>query len=432
MGLPDQRRRMPLELRAAVEYMAPTDVGSGPRWLCVALAGCLLVLALAACTPDTDARAPATADAGETLHPDASAYASAQATVPVHEVRLDGGTAGDASRAALGALEAFEGGVVIGVDEGPEELTLGEIADAVALAGGSVALLDPSFSRVRVFSAKGEPAGFFGEPGEGPGGLEWPTGLSTDGGSRVVVADMGGRRLEGFELSGDGATPVSRTVVEPVNTETLDACVLGGRTYVTGFLAERNERGAATGVTSAALVHEIDSTGARVHSFPEPYSALRNPLVAETLGMARLACGETGDGSGTVWAAYALLGEVHAFDADGSLAWIARFPDLATPRFLASETTIRAERSDQSALEHVSHVSQIAPDLLAVQVTSRGMDRAAGGPPIAYRTYLLDARTGEQVAAFEAEHLVIGGGSGLAVLYRPGPFPQVSLVRGFQ
>jgi hypothetical protein len=385
---------------------------------------------LAACAPDTGDPPPASREAGETLHPDAAAYASARVTVPVHEVRSEAGT--PAARPGLSALEDFEGGVVIGAEEGPEELTLGEITAAVSLARGSVALLDPSFSRVRVFSAQGEPAGFFGEPGEGPGGLEWPTGLSTDGGSRVLVADLGGRRLEGFELSGDGATPVSRILVQPVNAETLDACVLGSRTYVTGFLAERNERGAATGVTSAALVHEIDDAGAPIHSFPDPYEALRNPLVAETLGMARLACGETGDGGGMVWAAYALLGEVHAFDADGSLAWIARFPDLATPRFLASETTIRAERSGQSALEHLSHVNQIAPDLLAVQVTSRRLDRAAGGPPIAYRTYLLDARTGEQVGAFEADHLVIGGGSGLAVLYRPAPFPQVSLVRGFQ
>jgi hypothetical protein len=421
---------MPLELRTADEEGVSTAIRSGPRRHCIVPGGCVLLVMLAACAPDTGDPPPAALEAGETLHPEASAYASAQATVPVHDVRLDRGTAGDASRAALGALEAFEGGVVIGVDEGPEELTLGEITDAVALAGGSVALLDPSFSRVRVFSAQGEPAGFFGEPGEGPGGLEWPTGLSTDGGSRVVVADMGGRRLEGFELSGDGATPVSRTLVEPVNAETLDACVLGGRTFVTGFLAERNERGAATGVTSAALVHEIDDAGDPIHSFPEPYEALRNPLVAETLGMARLACGETSEGGAMLWAAYALLGEVHAFGADGRLAWIARFPDLATPRFLASETTIRAERSGQSALEHLSHLSQIAPDLIAVQVTSRRLDRSATGPPLTYRTYLLNARTGEQVAAFEAEHLVIGGGSGLAVLYRPAPFPQASLVRG--
>jgi hypothetical protein len=423
---------MPLELTAVTERKgASSAVSSGPRRRGTVWTLSVLSLVLTACAPETADPAPAALEAGETLHPEASAYASAQAGVPVHEVRIEGGAAGDAPR-ALGSLEDFEGGVVIGAEEGPGELTLGEITAAVSLAGGSVALLDPSFSRVRVFSAQGEPEGFFGEPGEGPGGLEWPTGLSTDELTRVLVADLGGRRLEVFELRPDGGTPVSRTLMQPVNAETLDVCVFGGRTYVTGFLAERNERGAATGVTSAALVHEIDDAGAPIHSFPEPYKGLQNPLVAETLGMARLACGETSGGTAMVWAAYSLLGEVHAFDPDGSLAWIARFPDLATPSFLASETTIRAERSDQSALEHLSHVSQIAPDLLAGQVASRRRDRAAGGPPIAYRTYLLNAQNGELVGAFEADHLVIGGGPGLAVLYRPAPFPQVSLVRGFQ
>ncbi|TVP46326.1 MAG: hypothetical protein EA350_07380 [Gemmatimonadales bacterium] len=120
------------------------------------------------------------------------------------------------------------------------------------------------------------------------------------------------------------------------------------------------------------------------------------------------------------------------YHADGTLAWIARFPDLAIPRFLASESTIRADRSGAAALEHLSHLSHIAPELLAVQVTSRRMEREPGGSPLAYRTYLLNARTGEQAGAFAADHLVIGGGSGLAVLYRPAPFPQVSLVRGFE
>ncbi|TVP43056.1 MAG: hypothetical protein EA350_14395 [Gemmatimonadales bacterium] len=424
---------MSLELKGAERRGGvPTEVVSGPRSRRVVRGLCLLTLAVAACTPDTADPAPAAREGGETLHPDAAAYASAEATVPVHDVRLDHETRASAASPGLTALEEFENGVVIGVYEGPEKLMLGEIAAAVPLADGSVAVLDPSFSRVRVFSAQGEPAGFFGEPGEGPGGLEWPTGLSTDGASRVLVADMGGRRLEGFELGSDGATPVSRIVVEPVNAETLDACMLGGRTFVTGFLAVRNERGAATGVSSASLVHEIDEGGVPIHSFPEPYAALRNPLVAETLGMARLACGETGEGAGMVWVAYALLGEVHAYDADGGLTWIARFSDLATPRFLASETTIRPDRSGQSVLEHLSHASHISSDLLAVQVTSRQLDREAGGPPLSYRTYLLDARSGEQVAAFQADHLVIGGGSGLAVLYRPAPFPQVSLVRGFQ
>jgi hypothetical protein len=79
-------------------------------------------------------------------------------------------------------------------------------------------------------------------------------------------------------------------------------------------------------------------------------------------------------------------------------------------------------------MDWIAGISLLSPTVLAVQVNSRIAEEANKGiVDISRRVYVIDPRGIEGIGAFRG-HGVLGGGRGLAVVYREDPFPQFALV----
>ena len=135
-----------------------------------------------------------------------------------------------------------------------------------------------------------------------------------------------------------------------------------------------------------------------------------------------IACDPTGR---QLWIAYQQLGEVHAHTSEGTLLWIARLEGFHSPGLFEGPGSVRFDRNGRSqAIELISNVTYLPPDLVLVDVESRAH---LGDTEIARRFYILDSNTGEGLGVVDG-YGVIGGGYDRVVLYREDPFPQFSVV----
>lgn len=98
----------------------------------------------------------------------------------------------------------------IGVAAGDPELEFGRVGGVDVDGEGRIYVLDSQAARVRVFSPDGQLLHAFGRAGSGPGELsQGAMGLFLDGGSTILVADLGNQRLARFTLEGE-ALPAAR------------------------------------------------------------------------------------------------------------------------------------------------------------------------------------------------------------------------------
>lgn len=72
----------------------------------------------------------------------------------------------------------------------------------VALAAGRVFVVDPPAHRVVAFDAGGRPVLRFGALGDGPGQLDFPSGIGVDGAGRLLVVDALNFRVARFSTDG--------------------------------------------------------------------------------------------------------------------------------------------------------------------------------------------------------------------------------------
>lgn len=370
----------------------------------------------------------------ERLHPMEEALLSNSTDAPVREVdfrRLE-----SALPARLTVLARFPEDAAIGrlgLTEDDTSQVLGKIVDALLLprtpvtdpTGPDLALLDQSYTMARVFGADGTPLSRFGGKGEGPGELTFPLALASAGGD-VLILD-GAMKVERYGWSGTQWEPTQRL---PLPMDAQDLCPLDDGLAVIGMRVGEDGMLGSSGDPRAVHILSYDDEEVTA-SFSAPYD-YDGVMALWYMMMGKLACDRV---RRMVWAGYQYLHEIHALDLDGDLLWITRLADMPTTYMMEMRggAAVGGRPFEGVPVEIISGITLLDHDLLAVQVTSAFFERnTEGAPPtrtVSYRTYLIDPDTGEGVGAFRAEHQVIGGGNGYAILYREDPFPQVAVVK---
>lgn len=355
-------------------------------------------------------------------HPVADQLLSSNASVPIRVIRFD-----DPPSEVSPWIAAFTGAdtaTTIGVLEGPSELTFGRLVDAVVFPDRRFAVLDPSYGVVRLFSEAGVPLGTLGRPGDGPGELADPVALVADGPS-VSVASQAGSRLERFtDPFGDlGGPENGRRSIDLISLR--DACLVGGDVVAMGVNLVGN---AADERTDGGYLHAVDSAGSVSHSFAAPYDAPGIDVLATYSDQLAVACVDGREGG--IWAAYGMLGEVHAFDSEGELRWIARLDDLVFPDLIeVPGEAIGLHPEQRGLLEYISGLSVLDDSVLAVQVTStRRASSGSAESSDSFRTYLLNLTSGEYRGGAEGSFQVLGAGFGRSILYREMPHPSLMIL----
>ncbi|HUF51097.1 MAG TPA: hypothetical protein VMN60_09705 [Longimicrobiales bacterium] len=350
-------------------------------------------------------------------HPVVDSLESSHADAPVIRISF---ASSDSVPEEYRSLVLFPSEGTTGVLDGPPESVFGSIVDAVVLTSGEIALLDAQAGLLRVLDPKSGQLRSHGGFGKAPGELSEPVSVFEASSGRPAVIDAEGRKIQEFSTSGLPHPPSTPLPLYP-----QDACEINGRLFVLGPLLIADSAGMLA-MKSRALVHEIDGTGVLVRSFSTPYR-YSNFILSYTYGVGRLACDSNADGQ--LWAAFSVLGEVHSLNLDGRTKWIAKLNDLKFPKQIEEGNRVGSE-PNSLVRELITNILLISPTVLAVQVQSRERpDSNTRTWDLKYRTYLLDAGTGQFVGSFAANHEIIGAGVGTAVLYRSDPFPLAAIVR---
>lgn len=156
----------------------------------------------------------------------------------------------DATREGDASAESWTLGapsVEIGTVEGETAYLLHQVADAIRLADGRIAVLNAGSHEVRLYGADGTYLGSIGREGDGPGEFRSPARLRHRGGDTVAVVDEGLRRTTALTLEGDvvGTEELAAPLEQPFPAETwlfrrhwVDGGRPGRRAGVAGILAE--------------------------------------------------------------------------------------------------------------------------------------------------------------------------------------------------
>lgn len=410
------------------------------------------VLAMATALWGCEVRSVVPDGPNEVIHPRDEARLSSQANAPTTDVSAASSPQGMSP--LVSRLSSFDGPTTRGLADsrdGPAGFVFGTLVDAAADESGALLLLDGDYVLVRSLSASLDSVQIIGRAGEGPGEFVQPISLLSVAADRFAVFDRANHRLQSFEGSGGTFVPSGQSTVQKL-AELRDACSLNGSYFIKGMqmmiagdAAESNElRGVdLTEVTPGGYsIHKINGEGEVVRSFSRPYleglpnNGPHNIDLAAHVNEGPIECGND-----RIFAAYTLLGEVHALSSDGDLAWIVRFTDYDFPGYIyrwldsggplpgSGSLDVDAEAGNY-AIDTISHITLLSPDILAVSIDRRIVGSRLDDYPVShsYRTYLINPMDGSSLGAFVAEHEVIGGGNGTAVLYRPEPFPEIGVV----
>lgn len=391
-------------------------------------------------------------DGGEhvEVHPMEELRLSSHADVPVVEVMHESGPTLVPGLAPLATFDDASAVGLLGDQAAPDDLMFGSLADATFDESGNVFLLDEGYHVVRVLDPSLRSIQIFGGEGEGPGELRRPESLAWMPQGELAVLD-GSQRLELFRIGGDGWEWSGRRFRLGI-PRPLAACETRGTLFVRGPSLSVDGT-AVTGETMGdfdfnamrvgtnGFVHEVDAEGNVARSFSTPYDLAAMEFEDPNLGIYVADRGGLACDAGRVWVGYGILGEVHAFGPDGQLEWITRITDLDFPgyRFRWSRSGGRLPRSGGLdvdavaggwAVELLDRVMLLTPTLLAAQVWRREVGTAEEEyrETITYRTHLLDARTGESLGWFSADHRILGGRDGRVVQYRELPYPRIAVV----
>ena len=188
----------------------------------------------------------------------------------------------------------------IGTFGGPSGTVLGRIAGVVRV-GEQIGVLDAQTMTLRVFGLEGKPMYELGARGQGPGEFMSPRAVQGLDGRAFAVFDATGRvtRFDAHE----GASPETLVRFDGLLE---GGCVLGDDIYIHGLRPGDNR-----------VVHRYDSRGHYLGSFGEMYRT-ESRVVLMHVALGRIACIP---GQDIVVVLPALLAELRAYAADGTLLW---------------------------------------------------------------------------------------------------------------
>ena len=231
------------------------------------------------------------------LHPRDDALV--RPTPPALTVDLKASGGDEASQIPPSA-ETSPSPVAIGTFGGPSGTVLGRVV-SVTRMDGQIGVLDAQSITLRVFGLDGKPLYDLGAKGQGPGEFMSPRAVQGLEEGAFVVFDASGR-VTRFDAE-RGALP---RILLRFDGLLESGCVLGDNIYVHG-LRPGDDR----------VVHRYDSDGHYLSSFGEVYRT-QNRVVLMHVTLGRIACMPA---QGLVVVLPALLPELRAYTADGTLAW---------------------------------------------------------------------------------------------------------------
>lgn len=318
---------------------------------------------------------------------------------------------GQGASERLASLEVLER---IGRLEGPEEDILGLVQDAVIATDGSIFLIDARLQQVRKYSATGGFIRMVGRAGRGPGEFFWLQAIEGLVDGRVVVIDMGNRRLSIY-------SPELRLIDEMTLPGYFsDGCELDGRFFIQG-------------VHGGATIHELDLESGDLlrsfGSFPDSLPAGAHPalqgVALRTRGEGYLVCDEV---SQSIILAHRETSQVEAYSIDGQLRWVIELPGYHGLDLQLVGGSLIHGREDGNFDRHIFGAFTILPSgSVLVQhalVDAQHRHRDEGR----IDSWLVRIDDG-QVRRLSGDHVrIVSVGSAKAIAVTELPFPQVLLI----
>lgn len=241
---------------------------------------------------------------------------------------------------------------VLGVEEGPAELELSRVSDAVVLPGGDILIANSGTSELRQFSGRSEFVRRVGREGQGPGEFSGsPLFLQLKAPDTLVVFDTGNWRLTSIDTAGRFLASVDAASAD------LSTFEWYARVYPSAYLASD---------LAPSLRPCVEAAVARITSAHADWSAAF--LRIDRLGYLWATALPVADGGSTVW---------NIYDGSGAPVASATLPAGFTP-FSIAETGIVGRLVDTAGVERVARLGLTRKDPVP---QSCAMNPAGGEQP---------------------------------------------------
>lgn len=304
----------------------------------------------------------------------------------------------------------------IGMLEGSDAQTFGEIGDVEIGKDGSILVLDRQAVSIARFSAGGDPIGSYRAEGEGPGEMLRPQDLEVVG-DTVLVLDSSNRRIHMIRLVASGLE-YEKSIPLPMPGWSL--CEMAGRIY----LHYRRD---------GYLLHEVNRDGDVVRSFapvlevPETMegSSLSYVQLQRMRGPVRCL-----DGPNVIVAIGGISSHIRSFDIDGEPLWETEVTDYKPSLFrMVSGGFPEWDISDDGSNVAIDVVSWTESAVL-LQLDVR---YPAGDPhdrkDTTLESRLLSLGDGRELARSDLVPRVSGSVGDLFYGWEDDPFPRVRMYR---
>lgn len=308
----------------------------------------------------------------------------------------------------------------IGVEDGPDEYVLGDIADARLLPDGTVGVVDRQAAEVRFYDPAGSHLSSLGGPGEGPGEFSHPSLLLVPSPARLWVMDPP-RGIHRFSPGAEGWEFQDRLTLEG---RPGHGCTSAGGVVVhMGLPSPDAEPG--------PVLHRLDGDGQSVDAFALPYR-YDYWLVRERMNQGVIACPE-GD---TTILGLTAMNRVEAYSAnEGRLLWHATFEGMAVPPVEErprpeGEPGVGLQRPDGPVVHTLTGVTAVADaPVVVVQFARQSVeDLEAGVARPSFETFVLDVHAGEGTYLGDTLPRILWAGGDRALFASADPYPRIKLV----
>jgi hypothetical protein len=279
---------------------------------------------------------------------------------------------------------------------------------------GNIYVLDSRRGQLLAYGADGHPLAETSRPGQGPGELGVARSLAIDEVGDLHVLDLSNLRISVFGPvdAAKRRQPFERGVRLPIFGASM--CRLQATYYL--FALQRD-----------SILHVVDAEGTLVRSFGDAFGMPgipRHPRLGVTLSKGFLLCDPVHD----VVVVFALsVGEVRGYSSSGTLRWTTFVkPYVAADIHPTGPQSVEYRGRDGGWYQSLS-LARLANDLLLVQAEFTDQEHARKHEVGRIVSYLLDARTGAQVATQDDLPRVAFADDSVVISVADDPFPQIAV-----